>query len=73
MYLPGIPEGIPGFGGIPGCKPCDPGCKKGPVACPMSCMPGCGCPPGLVSSPTIENKCIKPEECPEIPEGRFCP
>ena len=58
--------------GIPRCRPCEHGCKKGPLPCPFVCESGCGCPQGLVRSPTIENKCIKPEECPEIPEGRFC-
>ena len=50
--------------GIQRCLPCDRGCKKGLIPCVAMCGSGCGCPEGLVKSPTAENKCIKPEECP---------
>ena len=50
--------------GVPGCKPCSQGCSKEPVYCVMMCSAGCGCPPGLVPSPTDWKRCIKIEDCP---------
>jgi len=45
------------------CLPCDGGCSKDQPSCPP-CMSGCGCPKGLVKSPTDHTKCIWPEDCP---------
>ena len=50
------------------CLPCDGGCSKDQPSCPP-CMSGCGCPKGLVKSPTDHTKCIWPEDCP--PTGKI--
>ena len=34
-----------------------------PSVCPLACFPGCACPPGQV---VHEEKCIDPDDCPDL-------
>ena len=50
--------------GIPTCLPCYQSCDEGSDSCTFDCRAACGCPPGLVRSPTDLTRCIKKEACP---------
>ena len=53
------------------CAACPATCSEPSLICTEKCTPGCGCPAGELIN-TLNNKCIRPKECPHTPLPSKC-